>query len=203
MVFIIDDDPSIRKSLSLFLTANDFKVEAYASSEAFLEREPYAGSGCILLDVDLEGKSGLELHEELNASGCILPVIFITGRGTIRMGIETMKKGAFNFLEKPFGETELLKSVSEAIALSQERIRNQEETAISRILINRLTPREAEVMGYLIIGMLNKQIGCEMDIAENTVKIHRHNIYEKLGVKSVPEIIYLVEKAGTKTGPAR
>ena len=195
-IFIIDDDNSVRRSLSLFLLANDYTVETYSSSEEYLEREPFSGKGCILLDVNMEGISGLELQEELIRLDTHLPIIFITGGGNIQMSVQTLKKGAFNFLEKPFDNEELLNSVSDALILCQKTREEKEETKNAKKLIDSLTPRELEILKYLITGMLNKQIACELDIVEHTVKLHRHSICEKLGVKSVPEIIHIAGKAG-------
>lgn len=195
-VFIVDDDRSIRRSLSLFLIANDYIVETYSSSEEYLEREPFNGTGCIILDVNMEGKSGLELQEELLTLDSDLPIIFITGKGNIHMSVQTLKKGAFNFLEKPFLEDELLTSVSEAVAYSKKIKEEKGEIRKAKCLTQSLTPRESEILKYLITGMLNKQIASELDIAEHTVKLHRHSICDKLGVKSVPEIIRIADKAG-------
>jgi FixJ family two-component response regulator len=195
-IFIIDDDKSVRRSLSLFLLAHDYTVEAYASSEEYLEREPFKETGCIILDVNLKGKSGLELQEELLKLDSDLPIIFITGQANIHISVQTMKKGAVNFLEKPFKENELLLAVSEAVTLSQKLRKSKDEIRIARSLIDSLTTRESEILKYMITGMLNKQIASELKIAEHTVKIHRHNICEKLGVKSVPGIIRIADKAG-------
>lgn len=197
-VFIIDDDLSIRRALSMFLISQDYIVETYSGSDEFLAREPFEGTGCILLDIKMEGKSGLELQEELLNLGYQLPIIFMTGHGTVRLSVETLKKGAFNFLEKPVKFEELLSSISEAIDLST-RI-NEEKKELTKVqnLVNSLTPRETEILKYMIAGMLNKQIASDLNIAEHTVKLHRHSISEKLGVKSVPEIMRIAEKAGIK-----
>jgi two-component system, LuxR family, response regulator FixJ len=195
-IFIIDDDKSVRRSLSLFLTAIDYHVEAYGSSEEFLCRESFAGTGCLLLDVNLEGKSGIELQEELIKQNSHLPIIFITGRGDIHMSVNALKKGAVNFLEKPFKDDELLQSVKEALSLSRKLKTEKEEARNAIRLIGTLTPRESEILKYTMSGMLNKQIASDLNIAEQTVKLHRHSICEKLGVKSVPEIIRIADKAG-------
>jgi FixJ family two-component response regulator len=197
-IFIVDDDNSVRRSLSLFLMANDYDVETYSSSEEFLERETFDGTGCLILDVNMEGKSGIQLQEELLQLGSNLPIIFITGNGNIHMSVETLRKGAVNFLEKPFNEEELLKSISEAIALSHKMKAENNEYKIARSLVGNLTPRESEILRYLMNGMLNKQIASELNIAEHTVKLHRHSICEKLRVKSVPEIIRIADRAGIK-----
>jgi len=200
-VFIIDDDVSVRRCLSSFLMTYDYCVETYSSSEEFLSREPYEGIGCILLDLDLGGKSGLELQEELSSLDSHIPIIFITGHGTIHLSVETLKKGAVNFLEKPFKNEELIDSISEAIMLCNNAKAENDEARRAKYLIDKLTSRESEVLKYLITGMLNKQIASELNIAEQTVKIHRGNICKKFGVKSVPEIIHIAEKA--LNGPPR
>ncbi|MEI7501209.1 MAG: response regulator [Bacteroidota bacterium] len=195
-IFIVDDDLSIRRSLALFLTAADFQVEVFCSSEEYLAREKFNGIGCILLDVNMEGKSGLDLQHELISRDSQLPVIFITGFGNIPMSVKALKNGAVNFLEKPFKDEELLRSVSEALELCRKLNTEKEEIDEARELIRALTPREHEILTYLMTGMLNKQIAGELNIAEHTVKLHRHSICEKLGVKSVPEILRIADKAG-------
>jgi two-component system, LuxR family, response regulator FixJ len=196
IVFIIDDDKSVRNSLSLFLTASGYEGETFESSEEYLEREVFVGTGCIILDVNLQGKSGPELQEELIASGSHLPIIFITGQGTINMTVNALKKGAVNFLEKPFKDDELMKSIAEALDLSRKLKSEKEDASKAQNLIRALTPREHEILTYILTGHLNKQIASELNIAEQTVKIHRRSICEKLGVKSVAEIIHIAAKAG-------
>jgi two-component system, LuxR family, response regulator TtrR len=195
-VFIIDDDESVRSSLSLFLQLSDYDVESFESSEEFLNREGHKKAGCIILDVNMPGKSGLELQEELISRNSHLPIIFITGYGNIHMSVDTVKKGAVNYLEKPFNEEELLHSVSEAVALSHKMIAEREAISKAKQLINKLSQRENEILTYIITGMLNKQIAYKLNIGEHTVKVHRRSISEKLGVKSIPEIIRIAEKAG-------
>jgi FixJ family two-component response regulator len=195
-VFIIDDDKSIRRSLSLFLGASGFTVETYSSSEEYLEKGDNEGTGCIILDVNLSGKSGLELQEELIERGSSLPIIFMTGQGNIPMSVQTLKKGAVNFLEKPFKDEELLQSVEEALERSRKLTSEREELRAAQSLVETLTPRELEILKFLHTGMLNKQIASELDIAEQTVKIHRHSISEKLGTKSLAGIIRISSRAG-------
>jgi FixJ family two-component response regulator len=195
-IFIIDDDNSVRESISLFLTAHEYHVESFSSSEEYLARETYQGTGCLLLDIKMKGKSGLELQDELVAKDSVLPIIFISGRGNIQTTVQALKKGAINFLEKPLKNNELLHSIKEALSLSRKLLSEKEATARAFRLIKTLTSRETEILRYLMSGMLNKQIALEFSISEKTVKIHRHNICIKLGVKSVPEIIRIAEKAG-------
>jgi len=196
LVFIIDDDESVRRSLALFLTASGYQVELMGSSEEYLARKVHEGTGCLVLDVHLHGKSGLELQNELLGLNSHLPIIFITGQGNIPMSVDALKHGAINFLEKPFDQEALLRSISEAIELSKKLKAEKEETLKNQLLMDALTPREYQILTLLITGMLNKQIAGELDIAEHTVKLHRHSICEKLAVKSVPELIRIAEKSG-------
>jgi FixJ family two-component response regulator len=196
IIFIVDDDLSVRKSLSLFLKSAGYIVEIFESAEEYLLRDEYQDIGCILLDVDMNGKSGLELQDELIGMDSYLPIIFITGKGDIPMSVNTLRKGAINFLEKPFKEEELIKSVNEALQLCKILKCEKEEKKHALTLTNSLTPREREVLTYLLTGLLNKQIACKLGIAEHTVKLHRQSICEKLGVHSVPEIMRIAGKAG-------
>jgi FixJ family two-component response regulator len=195
-VFIIDDDESVRSSLSLYLQLSEYYVETFESSEEFLARIDHKGAGCIILDVNMAGKSGLELQEVLIDRNSHLPIIFITGYGNVRMGVDTVKKGAVNYLEKPFNEEELLQSVAEAVTLSHKMLAENEEFLKSQHLIQKLSAREYEILRYIMTGALNKQIADKLYIVEHTVKVHRRSICEKLGVKSIPEIIHIAEKAG-------
>jgi two-component system, LuxR family, response regulator FixJ len=196
IIFIIDDEESVRESLSLLLISNDYSVESFSSSEEYLNREAYHGTGCIVLDLKLRGKSGLDLQEKLTGTESILPIIFISGRGNIPVTVQALKKGAVNFLEKPLRKDELLKSINEALSLSKDLKSEKEETAKACRLINTLTDRELEILKYIMSGMLNKQIASCLSISEETVKVHKHNIHIKLGVKSVPELIRIAGQAG-------
>ena len=197
-VYIIDDDSSVRKAISLFLSAVGYNVQAFSSSEEFLDQEPWEGTGCIILDVSLEGKTGLELQDNLISLGCNLPIIFISGRGNIQMSVSTLRKGAVNFLEKPFDDNELLSSVADAVQLSQKLLTEKNEFINASALISTLTARETEILSLLISGKLNKQIASDLNIAEQTVKLHRHSICEKLGVRSLPGLVRIADKAGIK-----
>jgi FixJ family two-component response regulator len=198
VVYIIDDDRSVRQAISLFLSSAGYNVISFSSSEEFLEQEPAEDPGCIILDVNLGGKTGLELQDELIGLDYNLPIIFITGRGNVRMSVATMKKGAVNFLEKPFDDDELLKSVDDAVQLSRKLLSEKSEVKRASELLSRLTPRETEILSLLVTGMLNKQIGSDLNIAEQTVKLHRHSIFEKLGVKSLPGLVRITDIAGFK-----
>jgi FixJ family two-component response regulator len=136
------------------------------------------------------------LQEELKKFNQHLPIIFITGNGNVHLSVETIRKGAINFLEKPFEEEELLNSVSEAILLSEKLKEEQDQSRVAKKLIDTLTPRETEILKYVITGMLNKQTAGKLSIAEHTVQLHKLNITNKLGVKSIPEMIAIVRNAG-------
>ena len=197
-IFIVDDDKEVRQSLSLLLKSAGYQTESFPGTEQLIKTEIHNGAGCILLDVFLEGKTGLELQEVIETKFESLPIIFITGQGTIPLSVEAMKKGALNFLQKPIDDKELFKAIDEALNRSNALLTKQNEIEKFKSLINSLTAREYEIFRYVISGMLNKQIAAELGIAEHTVKNHRLNITEKLGVKSVPEMIYMAEKLNIK-----
>ena len=198
-IFIVDDDASVRKGLARLLDSLGFKTETFASADEFLKRERYEGIGCIVLDVRMPGLSGMDLQEELSKADYIMPIIFITGHGDIPMSVKAMKKGAVDFLPKPFDEHELIDALKKAIARDKAAKAERSETRGILEHIARLTPREFETLQYLITGMLNKQIGCKLGIAEKTVKIHRARVFEKLGANSVAELVRMAEKAGIKS----
>jgi FixJ family two-component response regulator len=197
-VLLIDDDEEILQSISLLLKSVGYSVECFKVIEQFLERENYTGAGCILLDVFLKGKSGLELQEVLETKFDCLPIIFITGRGSIPMSVKAMKKGALSFLQKPIDEKELFKVIEEAFDKSNALVTKHDEIEKVKSLVNSLTAREYEIFCYLITGMPNKQIAYALNVSENTIKNHRLKITEKLGVKSVAEKIYIAEKLNIK-----
>ncbi|MGE5805736.1 MAG: response regulator transcription factor [Ignavibacteria bacterium] len=198
ILFIIDDEEEIRQSLSLLLKSSGYTVKAFKSIEEFFENNDHSGSGCILLDVFLGGKTGLELQEEIEGRFECLPVIFITGHGNVPMSVEALKKGALNFLQKPVDETDLLRAIEEALSRSSMLVAKRNELEKFKSIVNSLTAREYEIFLYIITGTLNKQIAFELRISEHTVKNHRIKITEKLGVKSVAEMIYIAEKLNIK-----
>jgi two-component system, LuxR family, response regulator FixJ len=193
-VFIIDDDLSVRKGLSFLLKSAGYSVESFSSAEAFLDLEDFTGQGCILLDIFMEGRSGLELQQEIAGKFYNLPIIYISGQGDIDMSVRALRTGALNFLQKPVDEQTLIPAVEEALNISLKILnKNQEERHLQSLLIT-LTAREQQVFRHLITGMLNKQIAAQLNIAEHTVKLHRGKITEKLGVKSVAELVRIAEK---------
>ncbi len=195
-VFVIDDDPSVRKSLSRLLRSLGFDAETFASAETFLARAHYDGVGCIVLDVRMPGLSGMDLQEELRRADYSMPIIFITGHGNIPMSVQAMKKGAIDFLTKPFDDEQLLQAVKNAIEKDRTAKAERAQVQGIRERMDTLTPREHEIFRYVITGMLNKQIALKLDIAEKTVKVHRGRLMEKLRVDSVADLVRLAETAG-------
>jgi FixJ family two-component response regulator len=195
-VHIIDDDASLRKSLARLLKTHGYATDVFESASAFLATDLAGRTGCIVLDLHMPGLDGLRLQERLVAAGCAMPIIFLTGRGDIPSSVRAMKAGAADFLTKPVDEETLLQAIGKALA--ENRRRNEELARIESVrrCIASLTDREREVMGHLITGALNKQIGGELDIAEKTVKIHRGRVLEKMGVSSIAELVRLCALAG-------
>ena len=201
-VFIIDDNPSARNGLSRLVRAAGMSAEAYGSAQAFLERKHYDGPGCILLDVQMPGLNGLELQEELVKTDYSLPIIFVSGHGDVPMTARAMKKGAVDFLTKPVDRDDLLKAIYESLAMDRENRKALSSKAKFRERLATLTPREYEVMTFVIAGMLNKQIAYELEIAEDTVKIHRGRMMRKMNVESVAELVRLTELVGVEPAEA-
>jgi FixJ family two-component response regulator len=195
-IFIIDDDSSMRRALSYLLQSAGYKVETYSSAEKFLQREPYDGVGCILLDVRMPGLSGMDLQEKLMRPDYMMPIIFLTGHGELSMGVHAMKKGAIDFLTKPCDDEQLLAAVNRAIEKDMQARGSYKEKQEIRRRIELLTPRENEILRYVITGLLNKQIAATLGIAEPTVKIHRGRIMEKLRAESVADLVRMAGKAG-------
>ena len=198
-VFVVDDDLSVRESLGLLLNSAGYSVRTYTLAQEFLASE-HSGKGptCLILDVEMPGLSGLELQEELSSKDYAIPIIFITGHGDIPMSVRAMKKGAVEFLPKPFDDSDLLAAVDEAIQKDSQTRTDQEERRHIRQRLDLLTPREYEILTYLITGILNKQIAYSLNIAERTVKAHRKKVMEKIGVESIAELVRLTEKAGVR-----
>jgi RNA polymerase sigma factor (sigma-70 family) len=196
LVFLIDDDASVRKGVSRLLRSAGYKSESFESASDFLQREQHPGPACLIVDVRMPGINGMDLQETLIQRRREEQLIFITGHGDISMCAQAMKAGAADFLPKPFRDEELLQCVERALTQSVEQRRRSAEKHQIRQLLDLLTPREFEVMQLVIAGMLNKQVAGELGTAEKTVKVHRHRVMQKLRVTSVAELVRLVEKAG-------
>ncbi len=202
LVFVIDDDPSIRKGLARMLRLADYETEVFESASDFLARPRHPGPCCVIVDVQMPGLNGLKFQETLTQRRRDEQLIFITGHGDIAMCARAMKAGAVDFLPKPFRPKDLLKCVERALARSVERRERAQRKNDARGLLDSLTPREFEVMELLTSGLLNKQVGSELGIAEKTVKVHRGRVTQKLRVTSVAELVQLMHKAGVAP-PAR
>ena len=199
LVFLIDDDASVRKGVSRLLRSAGYKCETFASANEFLAREPHPGPACLIVDVRMPGLNGMELQDLLAQRRREEQLIFITGHGDISMCSQAMKAGAVDFLPKPFDDEQLLQCVERALIRSDEQRRRSGEKNEARRLLDLLTPREFEVMQLVITGMLNKQIAAELGTAEKTVKVHRGRVMQKLGITSVAELVRLGQRAGLAT----
>lgn len=198
-IFVVDDDPSIRKALGRLLRSTGYHVETFVSAEEFLQTaSDCPGPACLILDVKMPGLNGLDLQDQLKQMDYVMPIVFITGHGDIPMSVKAVKTGAIDFLTKPFDEEDLLRAVQEALKkdMVNRNVMNERQSILQRV--QSLTPREYEILTYVITGLLNKQIAYDLDISEKTVKVHRGRVMEKLGVDSVAELVRLSEKAGIK-----
>jgi FixJ family two-component response regulator len=194
IVFVVDDDSSIREAIKSLLSLAGLRVETFASAHEFLRNERPDLPGCVVLDVELPGLSGLDLQRELAAHGVKLPIIFITGYGDIPMSVRAMKAGAMEFLTKPFRDQDLLDAIQQALERDRAARRHSKEIAELRKRFDALTSREREVMSLVVAGWLNKQIGFELKISEITVKIHRGRVMEKMGAPSLAELVRMTER---------
>lgn len=191
-VYIVDDDEPMRDSLQWLLESQGFAVTAFASAEDFLAACREGMAGCIVLDVRMPGMSGLELYEKLNARRCTLPVIFITGHGDVPMAVSALKKGAVDFIEKPFGDQDMLRLIVQCLELDRANRARQLEAAAAAQRLEGLTEREAEVMDLILAGRLNKQIADVLNISIKTVEVHRGRIMDKMQVRTVAELVQTV-----------
>jgi FixJ family two-component response regulator len=193
-VYIIDDEAEVRESLARLLASAGYKATECASAGEYLLCPALSGAGCILLDVDMPGVTGPELHELLRRRGTSIPIIYLTGRSSISIGVQAMKQGALDFLEKPIDESALLSAIDGALEehrqMLRERGRNQELAA----RLARLSAREYEVMRHVVAGRLNKQIAGDLSIAEKTVKVHRGRVMAKMQAKSLAELVHLCDE---------
>jgi RNA polymerase sigma factor (sigma-70 family) len=189
LVHIIDDDEALRDSLVWLLESTGLKVASYPSAEAFLRAWTPDMSGCLVLDIRMPGMSGLELHEKLNNLHSTLPVIFITGHGDVPMAVTALKKGAFDFIEKPFHDQDMLHLIEQCLGRERAEREQRRQGANAQRRIEQLTPREREVLDLIVAGRLNKQIADELGISIKTVEVHRARVMEKMGANSLAELV--------------
>ncbi len=198
-IFVIDDDESMRRSLMYLLHSMGYCVETFSSAESFLKRQDFDGNGCILLDVRMPGMSGTQLQDLLRKEEYHMPIVFITSYGELRMGIQAMKKGALDFLTKPFDDEELLRAIQHALEKDRRARVAYLKSREIKALLNKLSRREFEVFRYVAAGMPNKNIAYALQIAEPTVKIHRRRIMKKLNASTFAHLVRIAENAGIDT----
>jgi FixJ family two-component response regulator len=199
VVFVIDDDPSMRLALEDLVRSVGLEVRTFAAPQEFLQSKPSDAPGCLVLDVRLPGMSGLTFHKELAKGGLALPVIFITGHGDIPMSVRAMKAGAVEFLTKPFHDQDLLDAIHAAIGRDRKRRREAVRVAELRERFATLTERERHVMTLVVIGRPNKQIAAELALSEMTVKVHRGQVMRKMHARSLPELVRMADRLGEPT----
>ena len=199
IVFVVDDDPSVRESIERLLGTIDLSVRAFGAGREFLNSDRPEIPACLVLDVRLPGISGLDFQRELSKANIRIPIIFITAHGDVPMSVKAMKAGAVEFLIKPFHDQDLLDAVQ--MALERDRLRRLRDSEIADLQrrLRTLTPREREVLPLVISGLLNKQIAAEMNASEATVKVHRSQLMRKLEAKSVPDLVRMAEKLEIRT----
>ncbi len=188
LAYLIDDDAAIRDALAWLLRSRGIHSRAWASAEAFLAEYDAAMSGCLILDIRMTGMTGIELHDRLKQLGCAMPAIFLTGHGDVPLAVKALKRGAFDFIEKPFNDNELADRVIEALQYEESRRWQDGERAQIEERLATLTERERGVMTAILAGKLNKVIADELQIAMRTVEVHRAHIFEKMGVRSAVEL---------------
>jgi FixJ family two-component response regulator len=195
-VFIVDDDAQMRESLRNLIRSVGLRVELFASAQEFLQSQHSDRPSCLVLDVRMPGLSGLDLQRQTSEAGLEIPIIFITGHGDIPMTVRAMKAGAVEFLTKPFRDQDLLDAIQ--LALDRSRRAREQEAATKELRrrFSLLSPREREVMQGVVAGLLNKEIGAELGTSETTVKIQRHQVMEKMGANSLPELVRMADKVG-------
>jgi FixJ family two-component response regulator len=199
LVFVVDDDASLRESLKDLLHSVGLRVEAFASAQEFLRTKRPDVPSCLVLDVRLKGLSGLDLQKRLVEGDIDIPIIFITGHGDVPMAVQAMKAGALEFLRKPFRDQELLDAVQQALERDRKGREQRAEIAELRSRFDSLTPREREVMALVAAGLLNKQVAGELGTSEASVKVHRQHVMEKLGADSLAELVRMADKIGIPT----
>lgn len=191
-IYIVDDDEALRDSLVWLLESSGYRAEAFASADEFLKVFSTELTGCLLLDVRMPGISGLELFEELRRRHCALPVVFITGHGDVPMAVSAVKKGAVDFIEKPFGDRDMLALIEESLTAERAGRERRMLEAVNARRLGGLTQREREVLDLIILGKLNKQIADVLGISIKTVEVHRARVMEKMGVNSLAELVQSV-----------
>jgi FixJ family two-component response regulator len=196
MVYVVDDDDSMREAVAMLLRSVGLAVQTFPSAQEFLACEMQDVPSCLILDVRLKGQSGLAVQEQIAASELGLPIVFMTAHGDIAMTVKAMKAGAQDFLAKPFRDQDMLDAVANALALDEKRRTSSRSVATLRACYESLTPRERQVMAFVVAGLMNKQIASEMDLSEITVKIHRGQAMKKMQARSLADLVRKAEALG-------
>lgn len=202
VVFVVDDDPSVRESLSSLFRSVGLQVELFVSTAEFLRAARPDAVSCLVLDVRLPGSSGLDFQVDLAKANIHIPIVFMTGHGDIPMTVKAMKAGAVEFLTKPFRDQDMLDAVQLAFSRDRARRETEKATAGLRASFETLTAREQEVMALVTAGLMNKQIAAEMGVSEITVKFHRHNVTHKMGARSVTDLVRMADALGVRRDKA-
>jgi FixJ family two-component response regulator len=207
-VFLVDDESSVRRSFTRLLRTAGFAVSSFGTAEEFLADAANETRGCVVADLRLPGLSGLELQDRVAERGLDLPIVFISGRADVGSGIQAMKGGAVDFLEKPVSDRDLIDAIRRALAEGERRRAQREERELLGARLSRLTPREREVCSLIVLGLLNKQVGAELGASEKTIKVHRARVMEKMEAGSLAELVRMSDKAGLRArlprrGPLR
>ncbi|HEV2717680.1 MAG TPA: response regulator transcription factor [Terriglobales bacterium] len=198
IVFVVDDDPSVRRAIKRLVESVGLQVELFGSPQEFLQRGRCDVPGCLVLDIRLPGKSGLDFQRELAEANIPIPIIFITAHGDIPMTVRAMKAGAVEFLTKPFRDQDLLDAIQVALERDAARRKQESEIATLRERYESLTPREREVLPLVVSGLLNKQIAANLGTSEATVKVHRSQLMRKMGADSLADLVRMAEKLGIR-----
>ena len=188
-VYVVDDDEAVRDSVQWLLEGQDFRVRSFESSEVFLARYDPREVACLIVDIRMDGMSGLELQDRLIERNSPLPMAFITGHGDVPLAVDTMKKGALDFIQKPFKEEQLVPLVERMLEQARANFAEHQQAASRDALLSKLTGREAQVLERIVAGRLNKQIADDLGISIKTVEAHRDNIMEKLGANTVADLL--------------
>jgi len=199
IVFVVDDDASVREALKSLIRSVGLQVELFRSAQEFLQWKKPDAASCLILDIRLPGISGLDFQRKLAEVGNFIPIIFITGHGDIPMSVRAMKGGAVEFLTKPFRDQDLLDAIHVALERDRARRQRDDEIATLKDRFEWLTPREREVLPLVVSGLPNKQIAAEIGTSETTVKVHRGQLMRKMGADSLPELVRMAERIGIST----
>lgn len=191
-VYIVEDDEAVRESLQLMLESVGYKTRAYTSANAFLDEHHSEMGGCLVLDIRMPGMNGMELQRKLNERNSMLPIIFVTGHGDVPMAVEAMQQGAFDFVQKPYREQELLEKIERGFAFDKTNRESLQERQSIAVRLQSLTPRELDVLRLMVEGKANKVIAIDLDISQRTVEIHRARVMEKLEANSLAHLVRMV-----------